>query len=315
MSHDESLSSTIMSDPQSPPPAYEISQQDFDRKTSEALVVSHQTEEEQWEIWDEAAFSAASGQVADNSNAAASSSGADAPQYQYPANPSKFAADLQPLNIHKKAAMQSKAKERPSWYEEAGLGDSASSSALRPVETERLSSREAIGGSNTLRSPHELSAEDEADNAISPPPFTEVAPEIQPTFQPEIQQPSPVVSYHGNGSAPPSPLSSPVVRVTPLPTPPPPPPLIPAHVHLQGRSSPQPPPSRQSLPAPRRHYTTTAAPRPTTSIYGRGELPTPPAPRMSFDPSVAYERKRGDAQPRVQLQFQSPAYEYESFYK
>ena len=303
---------SIMADPQSPPPAYELSQQDYDQKTSEALALSERTHEDEWETWDDAVHEAAAQQGAGGSNAA-SSSAAEAPRYQYPSDPSAFGAAFQPLNINKKGALQSKVKERPSWLEEAGLGESGSSSALHHVEAERSSthnrSREAIGGSGTVRTPLSLSSSEEADNAISPPPFTEVAPVIQPSFLTEIPQPSPVVTYHGNGSNPPSPLSSPTARITPLPTPPPPPPLLPPLGHPQGRSSPN--PLRQSLPTPRRHHATTVAARPTTSLYGRGALPAPPVPRMTFDPSIAYERRRGDAQPQVQ--FQSPA--YDSLYK
>ena len=300
-----------MADPQSPPPAYEISQHDYDQKTREALALSERTHEEEWETWDDSVHEAAAQQGPGGSNAA-SSSATDAPRYQYPSDSSAF---VQPLNINKKGALHSNVKERPSWFEEAGLGNSGSSSTLHRVETERSSShnrsREAIGGSGTVHIPHGLSSSDEADNAISPPPFTEVDPVIQPSFQTEILQPSPVVTYHGNGSNPPSPLSSPITNMTPLPTPPPPPPppLLPTLGHPQGRSSPN--PLRQSLPTPRRHHATTVAARPTTSLYGRSALPAPPVPRMTFDPSVAYERRRGDAQP--QAQFQSPA--YDSFYK
>lgn len=61
-----------------PPPAYELTQEDYDRKTSQVVSSSASDPigpiEEEWEDWDEAAFEAAFEAARNNANASASSS-------------------------------------------------------------------------------------------------------------------------------------------------------------------------------------------------------------------------------------------------
>jgi hypothetical protein len=334
-----------MSDPLMPPPTYEVSQQDLDRKVTEAMLASLESlqgSEEQWEEWDEAKFHAAAQahHAVDHNEAGGSSTATSFPAPRV--DPTLFEVTIQPLHINKKGpqAVAPKTKERPSWLAEAGLDDPSSSSAAVQSDSAPSASSSSAGGqsmgSSVLHSVHELSTEDVDEDTIAPPPFAEVAPLDSPPFEqiPPLPMPAfhgassnpssrlgsppfpeiptlPTTAFHGISSSPPSPLSSPVQPNATLP----PASSVPVIVH--NRPSP-PPQQRQSLQPPRRPVQR-MGPRPYTASYANAPyMPVrnetnPSLPYMRFDPSMAYQKSRRDSPPSQVKQLQAPA--YTSFYK
>jgi hypothetical protein len=321
-----------------PPPAYEVSQQEFDRKVNEATLASLEStndSDEQWEQWDEAKFQAAA-QSHSGVEAGGSSTAVAANNFHTPTvDSTSFDMAVQPLQINKNRskAVAPKAKERPSWLAEAGLADPSLSSTILESDSAPSASSSSAGGqsmrSSVLRPLDELSTDDVDEDTISPPPFTEVETLLPPPPMPAFHgipsnPPSrlssppfpensslPVPAFHGNSSNPPSPLSSPVPTNAALP------PLLSVPVVVSHHPSP-PPQQRQSLPPPRRSAQR-MGPRAYTTLYSNPpHIPAknetnPSLPYMRFDPSVAYQKSRRDLPPSTIQQRQAPA--YTSFYK
>lgn len=283
----------------SPPPAY--AEQEFDQKVSTALQVSLSVpqpplggeEEEEWEEWDDAAFNAAAQAVSSLGShgvdlhssrglgLASSSSSSTRPQESH--LPERKGGDIQshnlsaikPLCIHKKTPSP-RPKPRPSWLSETQVD--AQSSA-----------------SGSIR--HEIPPDDDEDHSIPPPPFTEVAP--SPDGRPII-----VLSYQPPGdSRPPSPLNSPMQMPLQIPatygrdsaplsrpssrTQPDQPQTYTEHFHANSQATSwSHRPTRQSLPGIRPLPNPHAQQRPSTMIMSSSKHPQ--APRMNFNPYVAY---------------------------
>jgi hypothetical protein len=237
-----------------PPPPYESSQQEFDRKTAQALEASlspnvhshlYAEQDNSWENYNEAAFEAAYEAAAMNASRGGSSSiwssthSSKSPSTEKWAGP--ISPSVQPLRIHKPTP---ESKERPSWLPEAHF---AESSTFHP-----LSSRSTPYGENS-------------------------GPQSEPPERPLV-----MITYH-NGSAPPSPLSpSPPLMVhSPYPSRPPSRLILPLSSSSQGSHSPQPHP-HQPLPPPARQVTGSAH---------TVEIPVPSQPHMLFDHTVAYTKR------------------------
>ncbi|TDL29493.1 hypothetical protein BD410DRAFT_833790 [Rickenella mellea] len=279
-----------------PPPAYELTQQEFDQKTSHIVEtslsqpISQPQYADGWEEWDEAAFQAnearlreerargASGSSTPQSQPLQSGSGSGGTSAQ--TNPSAHAQpgaphDVRPLNIRKRSS-QTPEKEKPSWYAQAGLGDNGSSSSRDPQDAQGSGSSRPRPASS-VPSTRSLPEDPEDDPTAPPPPFAPTDTSLDgPSYELVQSQraPSPVVvlRYNPGGvgsSPPPSPPASPVSRHT---------------------MSPSPAPSHLSMPPPRRpaHY---APSRPTTSYTPSLKAAhIPPPPRMDFNPLVAYTK-------------------------
>jgi hypothetical protein len=296
-----------MAEPYLPPPPYETSQQEFDRKTAQALEVSNSIsdaqppsssqagDDDQWDNFDEAAFEAAFQAAVKQreSQGGSSSSGLSAGNPAYPStslNAEKWARPtspiVQPLRIHKRAPSDTQPKERPSWFAEANLDEG---SAFQP-----LAGPPGSYGPQSEPPQHEIPPEQDGDHSQAPPPFHSVN---DPPFV-EV-----IMAYHGNGSAPPSPLSpsSPSVHS--------PHPSRPQSRHIPSpSSSPQPgfrmpsrsphPHPHQPLSPPARRVQHRMSPRPVTTFTPA--LETVSQPRMNFDHSVAYTRRRDVASPSTE---------------
>lgn len=305
-----------------PPPAYEFCPQEFDQKVSHALEASAaeqqaHAEEEEWEVWDEAAFEAAVARLAVSDGSGSGSTGAHAASSSsrsptdasasVPAAPivapsvstSSSAPDpgngkgkdnggargaspaptVQPLRILKKA---------PRAHADGAKGKERPSwlaeAQLEPHPAPAPAhAGAALGRSDTMRS----------ERMVTPPPmFTDVGPSLEgPPYE------GVVLAYAPPDSPPASPLHSPpptehALAFAPAPVPSPPPH---APVQRHGRRSlPQPPPApprelsplnvaavrpaHQSLPQP------VAATR-AAATYAKQSFITP---RVAFDPRVAY---------------------------
>lgn len=291
-----------------PPPAYEFCQQEFDQKVSHALEASQSEpqprfEDEEWEEWDEEKFAAAVASMSVGENAAAGSStlpavpvasrspppavsGNGKAKSEEPAN--EWQAEVRPLRIAKKNTATRREKERPSWYTEAQLGEQR-----RP--TLHVSSGAVAAPATRIMSPPPpISAYPEERNSTPPPMFTAVDNSLDgPPYE------GVVMSYIPGDSRPASPLHSPPPIAAPMP-------FSAAHSAsppLGRRSLPQPPQANarpytpsispsarmqqqhQSLPAPARQLPQRASPRPSTTYSLK---PPSFAPRLTFDPRVAY---------------------------
>jgi hypothetical protein len=287
-----------MSDPFAPPPPYEVTQQYFDNKLDAALQESMavlSNEEEMWEEWDEAAFEAAALEAARLSGDIGSSSSTLTPPLtstqSHPQPHERVLPSAQPLRIKKKARPSVSSKDRPSWFEDAGLGQSSSSSTSQWQEDVRPSPSMHVSnasGFTSRQSTPQLPADDEEDRSIPPPPFTAVGPSLDgPPFT-EVDP----ATYPRNAheSPPPSPLVSPTDIHTPLLT-------MASRLPLpEARHS----PPRQSLPTPPRTHVR-LGPRPSSSAGHAKPRPHMTAPYVSFDPSVVYTKPGPvtGVQPRV----------------
>lgn len=285
-----------------PPPAYETSQQEFDRKTSQAIEeslsistaqpqpFSNEALDDPWDNYDEAAFEAAFEAAVKERESQGGSSGTG-PQVSstLAQSTSKSQHDekwalppslsVQPLRIHKNRTSDvPSTKERPSWFAEAELDKDP---AFR-----RLSGPSATHTEHDRSEPpqHQQPEEDE-DRTQAPPPFQSVAPTVDiPPFQ-EV-----VMAYHGNGSSPPSPLSyspeqmlsshssHPRSRVL----------SSPSSSHRPDHRRPSPSHPRQILPPPLPHMQRRTSPRPVTKFSPTLRISQP---HMNFDHSVAYSKR------------------------
>jgi hypothetical protein len=241
-------------------------------------------------------------------------------------------SSVRPLHIKKKS--EGSTKERPNWYEEAGLGQSSTtgSSANRDLPSSASSSsrRHDLAVANATPPPSRggvspgLEDADE-DRTEPPPPFTAVGPSFDgPPYATNSSRPLPTPlpapppprvppggAYHGNGSAPPSPLASPQLSVAepgmrpldfrPSPSPQP---LANASVQMHSHQS-LPPPSRKP-PAP------TRGPRLNTSYTPKTTLATAAVPRMEFDYNTAYTVSPPQSTQPAQ---QQPSVDATAFYK
>lgn len=314
-----------------PPPAYELTDQEYDQKTSHVLETSQSEPqyypgdgEEEWEVWDESIFAAnASGHTSPNNqhqqqagsssrspiDASASSASTKGVSINYSSASSSSLSSVgqpsgssavQPLRIVKKnnSSPPSKQKERPNWYAEAQLDQHEPSQASTQQSQVSLS-----------RQPTYLHRE-----PTPPPMFTAIGD--QPPYEP----PPIVMTYQPGDSRPASPLESPPQAYLPYPPsstsfnepssptesvrrlPRPPPVQSAPAVPTVNSLAPPPPPMRTqhqsmlppSRPSPR------ASPRPTTSYQPRPPPMSSFGPRVAFDPRVAYanlDRKSGEEPP------------------
>ncbi|THV08530.1 hypothetical protein K435DRAFT_847388 [Dendrothele bispora CBS 962.96] len=304
-----------------PPPAY--SEQEFDRKTATAIEVSISTnrqeqerQEEEWEEWDETKFLEAEEARTEREQPLRLNSGPSAvralpslPSTQVstsstPSNGSRPTTRQQtPPRVDKqksikksKATLTQSTKPRPSWYEEAGLGDSISSAASSASSSVGVrysgSSVTSSSSSDNRHGPrlmvHNLTSQDEEDDYddLAPPPFTPTVP--LPNGPVGSVNGIPVgdvitLSYNGRSNpnhisrlGPPPGSPPPSSRLSPIPAPRP---------ALGASMSTAPLPSRPVLqvePIARPRSTSTVR---TTSTYDSG------APiRMNFDSSLAYNK-------------------------
>jgi len=312
-----------------PPPAYS-EQVEFDQKISTAQEVSltitdtpsRINDEEEWEEWDEAAFAAAARAMAASSNKAQMARGGS-PSSQnvgstirsLPACPPEQDGHgrpnyMEPLHIHKKTEANSSAgasgssKQRPSWYVEAGLAGPSSSSSREAgpssYSSHARSSNDAPTSSPSTSQPvrYDIPADDDEDRSIPPPPFAAVGPSLDGPQYDEIV----TLAYHGNGSNPPSPLTSPIPVNTLLPLsypipsrlPSPEPQNQPIHTHTPEPSiqhHTQPPSLSPLSPSSTTHN---MGPHSTTSSTSSVRSMQPSEiPHMDFNPSVAYIKRGG----------------------
>ncbi|TFK55733.1 hypothetical protein OE88DRAFT_654084 [Heliocybe sulcata] len=252
-----------------PPPAYEASERELDRKISmavqQSLTISQSPRgaddgEEVWEEWDEAAFEAA----ARNAAAAGSSS---SPTESSVANSSE-SSGVSPLRIVK--------KRKPASESSAAEEKRRLALSVRNQEHEQ----EISVPSYQERSPrplpgHHIPEEDEDSQPVPPPP---------------VRVRSHDVGWNDNDSRISSPLSSPTLAPSnqlqysqerPMS----------ASTASSMTSSPPPQnsPTFQPLAAPRRPVNRTS-PRPSTSYTPSSKNSTSGAVRVNFDPKVAYKK-------------------------
>ncbi|KAF8914667.1 hypothetical protein CPB85DRAFT_524258 [Mucidula mucida] len=255
--------------PSPPPPAY--SEQEFDAKVATALQASlhisqarkPQEEEEEWEEWDEAAFEAAAREASGQERSAspsASSSGGSSSSRALPPPPAAHRNSasppvIRPLNIHKKNRSSSSSysgsvtsqpastssrpseKPRPSWYDEAGLGQSTASPSTAPS---------AFIIHNTT--------ENDEDYSVPPPPFSAMGPSLDgPPFE-EVEhrtpQPRPLMTMRPPSVAPVPQQTLQYDRHHHPRTPPPPPPLSPSPSHARMNFNPSVAYGKMRNPAP-----------------------------------------------------------------
>jgi hypothetical protein len=298
-----------------PPPAYSL--EEFDQKISAAQEVSLTTaqppprigEEEEWETWDESAFEAAAQAMAAASSnkaqliASCSSQVVGSSSRLLPTLPKGDDHDrhdyVEPLRIHKRAESRSSpgasssSKQAPSWYAEAGLADSLSSSSSQgagPTLSSRAGHPNDVPWPSTPQPVHHIptnDAEDAEDRSLPPPPFVAVGPSLDgPQYEDVV-----TLAYHGNGSSPPSPLTSPVPVNSLLPIPSPPDQPVYSHTQPLVQHLPQEPVlSPLSPPSINTHR---MEPRPMASTSLNRPAQTPEIPHMDFNPSVAYPKRGG----------------------
>ena len=271
-----------------PPPPYQTSQQELDQKVSHVLLASfpipnaqpgaNHTDDYQFdEVPFEAPYGAAArlreSQGASSNSRRSSDQPLGAEKRDHPAS-----QNVQPLRIHKKKPSGSQPKERPSWYTEADLDQGP---VFQPLSGPSTPYNETGRRPAELPLPQLLPDHNE-DRARAPPPL-----HASPPFE------DVVMAYHGNGSAPPSPLSAP-----PSPSHSPHPSRPPSRHADRTVSSRSPQPywshPHQSLPPPARRVPQRMSPRPTTSYVP--PMNTVSQPHMTFDHNVAYTR-RGDDTP------------------
>ncbi|KAL1946788.1 hypothetical protein VTO73DRAFT_14892 [Trametes versicolor] len=319
-----------------PPPAYEITQDDFDQKTGRVIEESAReppeprVDEDGFEIWDEDAFEAAlaamgSVSVVEGTSSGKSSSGSDSlpncpPEkaHKLPEQPNPQAASppvasgsssagssssqVRPLTLTKKTRP---GKERPSWFQEAGLGAPTPSAphAQPPSRADVPSQTEAL--SRAGRPPRRQLTVMNRDGAdlereVTPPPeFTPVGPSLDgPPYE------SFTMSYDGPELEPPDHLPPPPAfdtlpeRYTPRPSPQPSPQPDrtrphPAHAQSLPATALSPLPTirphvdhAQTLPAAR------VPPPPATNALKdyQPRAKFPGAPRLAFNPQLAYSK-------------------------
>ncbi|KAI0335480.1 hypothetical protein GY45DRAFT_801520 [Cubamyces sp. BRFM 1775] len=319
-----------------PPPSYELSQNEFDQKTTRALEESAaepprpSVDDDGFEIWDDAVFEAALTALAHlgpltaaeassehNYDARAVSQPSIAPRYSShkarAVSPiplarrtletnhdedyetvsrasGSSASRVRPLRVMKRGQPE---KERPSWYEDAGLGPNANppSSHAETSQAGSSSRRSSAASPRTSHAPRRqltvFNHVGEAEREITPPPeFSAVGPSLDgPPYE------LVVMSYEGPEleAADPSPElppfeSSPETQIHhPPPVLPPPaapplntdPPLIPSPpISTTVRSQ----ANRTAANATAVHLSKSQPPMPAT------------APRLPFDPRMAYNR-------------------------
>ncbi|OCH94092.1 hypothetical protein OBBRIDRAFT_196536 [Obba rivulosa] len=278
-----------------PPPAYEISQHEFDQKTSHLLETSAsepqppEVDLEGFEVWDDATFEAAVRaselSLVDGplSRQAAYPLEKVAPQ---PLDDGASSSAIRPLRITKKSTAAPPQKEHPSWYTEAQLDRSSSGSSREPEPPAHAP--------NTPRYPQPDLPEvsDPCSRESTPPPeFTPVGPSLDgPPYE------GIVLTYRpGDDSAPPSPLQSPTMLPQSFDTGSS---RSPFQSHL-ARDLPMPPHSiygaptssftphnHQSLPPRRSPMSQNKRPA-TTYASGAGAA----APLLRFNPQSAYGKK------------------------
>ncbi|EMD40721.1 hypothetical protein CERSUDRAFT_91457 [Gelatoporia subvermispora B] len=291
-----------------PPPAYELSQQEFDQKTSHVIETSSSEPQqpavdlEGFEVWDDAIFESAvrmSGLSLDGTSSRLPEVRSYAPEKasQLPSDETASSSSVQPLRIQKKTAVSMPPqKERPSWYAEAQL-DRSCSTAVHERDPTPLPS------SPSQSSQHDVpgSLTPPSREATPPPEFTPVGPSLDgPPY--EV-----VLTYRPSDgdSAPPSPLQSPTMLPQNLD--------VETNLHtIQSRVSrelPMPPQSgygvatssivphhHQSLPAPRRSPLTHHMRPSTTYASGFGAA----TPLLRFNPQTAYGKKQAARVPEEQ---------------
>lgn len=283
-----------------PPPAYELTDQQYDQKTSHIIEASlaesthRSSSDDFWETWDETAFEAAAARMS-ISESSPSSGSSHLPQPPVSeaakakareAGMSRNDSEVAPLRITKKSARSppptQKEKERPSWYAEAQLD---SDRIPRSSISQPASSQPARG--RLPSPPRRASYEREP---TPPPSFEAVGPSLDgPPYEddhPPQTGPPIVMSYSAGDSRPASPLQSPVSQPTSFGFPPPPTDL---------RSYTPQPSYQHAPPAPR---PVSAQPPPASRIpvqppsqqRSNAEF-TLLGPRVPFNPQVAYNKK------------------------
>lgn len=205
-----------MSDGELPPPPY--IEQEFDRKVSEALVLSSQAyenhifaDQDQWEEWSEAAFAAAearaNGQTAEFSGAGSSSQVIATPSRDgsYASASHQAPLTVQPLKIHKRgksggSPAMTLPKPRPNWMDQAEFGQSSVSPSAWVTEPQPLARH--TQNWNAAQPPHQIipdgDEDEDEDHSAPPPPFAAMGPPIDGIVR---------LEYHPE-STPPSPLAS-----------------------------------------------------------------------------------------------------------
>ena len=310
-----------------PPPTYEFSQQEFDQKISHALEQSRAVvdEEDEWEVWDEAAFAAAAAQLTVSESAVESaSSSRSPPPGPAPNSPSSSTYNgdaqsnysneegttVQPLRIVKKSREPSVSqKERPNWYADAGLE--------RPLPVPPRSPRNVPASQQSVNHAHRLSDVPptpilEEREPTPPPIFEPIGPSLDgPPYEgydeppPQPERTGLVMAYVPGDSRPASPLHSPTspsYNISQIHIPPPPPLIQPHPRSLPTSSSPPPVPSssvpreastplrRPAIPSPRPPAQRQGL-RPTASYRDSLKTKRYLPPRVVFDPRVAYGDK------------------------
>ena len=280
-----------------PPPAYELTDQQYDQKTSQIIETSlaeparQSSNDDFWEVWDEAAFEAAAARL---SLTGPSSSSSNPPPPPPPISETAKAKareagmpgndpEVAPLRIVKKSAQSPpptrKEKERPSWYEEAQLDQVPQSSSAQPAVPQSTRA--------SLPSPPRRTSYDR--EPTPPPSFEAVGPSLDgpPYEDAHPIQPGPtiIMTYSAGDSRPASPLQSPVAQApsfgfpaapntrsyTPQPT----------HQHVPPAPRPV---STQPPPVPRVPVQPPVQQRASTEFSLLG-------PRVPFNPQVAYNKK------------------------
>ncbi|KDQ64526.1 hypothetical protein JAAARDRAFT_187849 [Jaapia argillacea MUCL 33604] len=286
-----------------PPPAYEASQQELDKKIAHAVEVSLTIanapkkieagpggEEEVWEEWDESLFEAASRQFTETAGAGSSSMGAQAPpppsQPQEEQNGNRPSGGrslpvppvpqaIEPLRIVKKTPNGYSDEKKRFQYDSLQTNQSSIDPSKLASSSSAQSSYPAPAVSSSA------DAEPEEDTRLPPPPFSLEGPSYEgPRYEevatpPHIDTPPPtVLSYQEPDSRVSSPLQSPHSPPPSLSFPPP---------RSQSRhsisslsqhshpSSPLPPVPNttqihhQSMPPPPRNPVNRVVPRPITT--------------------------------------------------
>lgn len=273
---------TIPSPIEAPPPAYEFAQHDFDQKLAIAADRSLRISNPQCEDGQDG--------IAEEQREGSNAAHTNGTRRAEPQADGQL-APVRPLNFRKKARSSngageaSAAKERPSWFDEAQLGASASSSR-RPLP--------APGGQQNRSDrsfQHTLPEVLEDDGSLPPPPFMPIDNSLDgpayvrnPRNDPRRRRTGASNRYNNNedlaASPPPSPPASPLINSSA--------PIMNARQRTASSNgnayhhAPQQPP-RLQVKSP--------TPRPTSPA---SKMPhyVPPPPRVNFDPSIAYEGTR-----------------------
>lgn len=293
--------STLFDEPDSPPPpAYELTAQEFDQKASHLIEESRNeplrrsNDGDLWEVWDEAAFDTAVAQLTLSEGTSSSSSSSAPDTISETARAKAKEAEMSshrsegvaPLRIHKKSAPSHSSmteKERPGWYAEAQLDrDQPSGSQATPQSPRR----------ELPQAPRRSSYEER--EATPPPMFEAVGPSLDgPPYE---GAPAIIMTYSGSDSRPASPLQSPTSPAPPFsfshhPTPSRSFTSSPQPSHY--RSSPGPQPSH-GLPVTVSHAPAVSrvnTDKPSVSNVRPAANFAVLGPRVPFNPQMAYNRK------------------------